>query len=56
MSWAEVTVKKAGYELLEMHRPKQLAYLVAKIHGFRPPPLLVTLKGPEGIRHEALPI
>ena len=55
-NWAEVAVKKAGYELLEMHRPKQVVYILSKLFGYRCPPILITIKGPDSIRHETLPL
>lgn len=58
MAWAEAKSKKQDIAIVEMHRPKELVYIMAKTFGFQCPPMLVTLRNKKTgeVRREALPI
>lgn len=58
MAWADVKSKKQDIEIIELHRPKELVYIMAKSFGFKCPPMLVTLRDKQTgeLRREALPI
>jgi len=43
MAWMEVK-PKGGIEIVELHRPKELVYIMVKLFGFKCPPVLATVR------------